>query len=222
MTSKCTEQPTEELRVAEEPRMAQEPKKAELPSEVVVVEETRVAEPKLAEETKVVEEPAVAEPASSSWKAAPTSSWEAWSWDTGGWSWDTGGWSWDTEVAGLGTQRAPRRTTRPSEWKAASWVGHGEFLAGRRELGLLEVGVVDFVAAGRCGCKGQSWLSRVPVLQKQKGGWMNKLVPLLSALKDEDRSSKTWREKTADVIVAVLNQDWAEATRLAEWTLGCN
>lgn len=160
------------------------------------MEEPTVAQPGVVESAgEQAEEKKVeaeAEPASSS--AEPASS-SAAAWDA---SWDASwhGWSWHSWKEDSDRQE----WKPPSAWDTASW--HDD------------------------GWQDDSWGSwKSPTREagsKPKGGWMNKLVPLLSSLIDQDRSSKTWRDKTAEVIVAVLNQDWREATRLAEWTLGCN
>ena len=192
---KPADEPTEEPAVAEEPKKAEEPRAAE-----VGVAATTVAEE--AEETKV-EEPG--QPSSSSWEGG---SWDTggWSWDTGGWSWETSGWSWDTGGWSGNTGGWSWDTKEdPSQWKPPA--GWDTSWPDEENWGSWKSGTSSKEARAS---------------SKVKGGWMNKLVPLLSALKSQDRAAKTWRDKTADVIVAVLNQDWAEATRLAEWTLGCN
>ncbi|CAE7410144.1 unnamed protein product [Symbiodinium microadriaticum] len=194
----------EEARVPEEqgPRVAEN--RAAFPRLKPAEEPTE--EPRVAEEPKKAEEPRAA----SSWEVAATSSWEAWSWDTGGWSWDTGGWSWDTggwsgNRSGWSWDTASSSQDDPSQWKPPAGWDTASSWPDEESWGSWKSGTLSKEASAS---------------SKAKGGWMNKLVPLLSALKDEDRSSKTWREKTADVIVAVLNQDWAEATRLAEWYAG--
>ena len=148
--------------MAEEPKKAEEPRAAE-----VGVAATTVAEE--AEETKV-EEPG--QPSSSSWEGG---SWDTggWSWDTGGWSWETGGWSWDTSGWSGNTGGWSWDTKEdPSHWKPpAGW----------------DTSWPDEENWG-------SWKTSSKEARpssKVKGGWMNKLVPLLSALKSQDRAAKT-------------------------------